>query len=70
MKTAVINNIEKMLKRLPDDKIIEARDFIAFLLERQKKHEAFVAETLQAEQEPTVRFDSIDDAINGIMNEA
>lgn len=69
METAVINNIEDMLKRLTDDKLIEARDFIAFLLEKQKKHEAFVAETLQAEQEPTVKFDSIDDAINSILNE-
>lgn len=68
MQTEVINNIEDMLKRLPDDKITEARDFIAFLLEKQKKHEAFVAETLQAEQEPTIKFDSVDDAINGILN--
>lgn len=70
METAAINNIEDMLKRLTDDKLIEARDFIAFLLEKQRKHEAFVAETLHAEQEPTVKFDSVDDAINSILNES
>jgi transcription elongation factor len=69
METAVISNIEDMLKRLPDDKLFEARDFIAFLLEKQKKHEAFAVETLQAEQEPTIKFDSIDDAIDAILNE-
>lgn len=54
MKTVEISDIDKMLLKLPKSRIQEVRDFVGYLIEKEKKHRAFVKRVLKAEKEPDV----------------
>ena len=71
MKTAVneIEHIKEMLPMLSQPYLHEARDFIRYLLEKQKKRKAFVDRVLTAEQETPIRFESVEDAVKAVFDE-
>jgi len=72
MDTAIkeIEDIRGMLTLLSEPALQETRDFIQFLLEKQKKHKAFVGRVLKAEKETPIRYRSVDDAVKAIFDEA
>lgn len=70
MKTLEISDIDEMLAKLPAKKIHEVRDFVGYLLEKEKKHKAFVERVLKAEKETRIRFDSVDEAMKAIFDAA
>jgi hypothetical protein len=63
-----IDRIKEMLNKLPEDALAEVGDFVAFLLEKEKKRKAFVERVLKAEQEPSVTFESPEDTMQAILN--
>ena len=63
-----IDRIKAMLNKLPGDALAEVGDFVAFLLEKEKKRKAFVERVLKVEQEPSVTFESPEDAMQAILN--
>lgn len=65
-----IRRIEELLLRLPDEYIGEVEDFLAFLIEREKKRRAFEERVLSAEGEETTVFPSAEEALKAIVNEA
>jgi len=68
MKSVVISDIHEMLPKLPAKRIQEVRDYISFLVEKEKKHRAFVKRVLEAEKEPTMVFETVDEAMQAILN--
>ncbi|QWR78105.1 hypothetical protein [Candidatus Magnetomonas plexicatena] len=65
-----VERISEMLAALSVERIKEASDFIAFLAEKERKHQAFVEETLANEKEPAIRFKTAEEAFNAIFDEA
>jgi hypothetical protein len=65
---AEIDRIKEMLNKLPEDALAEVGDFVAFLLEKEKKRKAFVERVLKTEQEPSVAFESPEEAMQAILN--
>ena len=70
MKTIEISDIDEMLHKLPKKRIQEVRDFVGYLLEKEKKHKAFEERVLKAAEEPRERFDSVGEAMKAIRNAA
>lgn len=69
MKTMEISDIDEMLHALPAKKIHEVRDFVGYLLEKEKKHKAFEERILKIESESdTIAFDTVEEAMNAIRN--
>jgi chorismate mutase len=71
MNTTVneIDHIDEMLLKLSKERLQEVRDFIGYLLEKEKKRKAFEDRIANIEQESdTVTFDSVEDAMNAIRN--
>ena len=54
MKTMEIYEIDEMLNMLPKTARQEVRDFAAYLLDRERRHQALVERVLKAEQNPDV----------------
>lgn len=73
-KTVTINNeieyIKEMLPKLAEPALIEVRDFIQYILEKQNRRKAFVERVLKAEKETPIRFRSVKEAMQAIRNEA
>ena len=71
METTInkIDSLKDILIQLSDEKIQEVYDFAAFLAEREAKRKAFIEETLKAEKEPTIRYESVEDAVKAIFDE-
>ena len=71
MKTTAseIEQIRDMLSMLTEPALQETRDFIQYLLEKQKKRKAFVDRVLKAEKETPVRYKSVDDAVKAVFDE-
>jgi hypothetical protein len=63
-----IDRIKEMLNKLPESVLAEVGDFVAFLLEKEKKRKALVESVYKAEQEPSVTFESPEDAMQAILN--
>ncbi len=63
-----IDRIKEMLNKLPESALAEVGDFVAFLLEKEKKRKALVESVRKAEQEPSVTFESPEDAMQTILN--
>ncbi|QWR78106.1 hypothetical protein [Candidatus Magnetomonas plexicatena] len=64
-----VERIHEMLAALSVERIKEASDFIAFLAEKERKHQAFVEETLAAEAEPDyVICNSAEELMEAIFN--
>lgn len=70
MKASIreIENINEMLPKLSKPALHEAKDFVQYLLEKQKKRKAFVDRVLKAEQKTPIRFNSVDDAVKAVFN--
>jgi hypothetical protein len=71
MNTTVneIDHIKEMLPKLSKPALIEVRDFIQYILEKQKKRKAFVDRVLKAEKETPIRFKSVEEAVKAIFDE-
>lgn len=54
MKTTEITDIDEMLKMLPKTARQEVRDFMAYLLNRERRRKALIERVHKAEQEPDV----------------
>lgn len=69
MKTMEISDIDEMLQALPAKKLHAVKDFVGYLLEKEKKHKAFEERILKIESESdTVAFDTVEEAMNAIRN--
>lgn len=69
MKTMEISEIGEMLLNLSDERLKEVRDFVGYLVEREKKHKAFVERVLKAEQEhDSIICNSVEEAMQAILN--
>ncbi|MCX5810460.1 MAG: hypothetical protein NTX36_14015 [Proteobacteria bacterium] len=69
MKNVAISDIHEMLPKLPARRIQEIRDYISFLVEKEKKHRAFVKRVLEIEKNSdTVVFNSAEEAMEAIRN--
>ncbi|MBF0464494.1 MAG: hypothetical protein HQK88_09415 [Nitrospirae bacterium] len=64
-----VERIQEMLSGLSRERIKEVSDFIAFLAEKERKHQAFVEETLAAEADPDyVVCNSAKELMEAILN--
>jgi len=63
-----IDRIKEMLNKLPENVLAEVGDFVAFLLEKEKKQKALVERVCKAELKPSVTFESPEDAMQAILN--
>ena len=63
-----IDRIKEMLDKLSESALSEVGDFVAFLLGKEKKRKALVGRVRKAEQEPSVTFESPEDAMQAILN--
>lgn len=72
METTVdkIDNIREMLSMLSEDALTEVRDFVAYLFDRERRRKALEERVLKAEQEPAIKFETVEDAVKAIFNEA
>lgn len=70
MKTIEISDIDEMLLKLPKKRIQEVRDFVGYLLEKEKKHKAFEERVIEAAKEQRVKFESVDEAMKAIRDAA
>jgi hypothetical protein len=48
MKTMEISDIDEMILNLPEEKIQEVRDYVGYLIEKEKKRKAFEERVLKA----------------------
>ena len=72
MDTAIkeIEDIKEIIANLPVESVREIRDFAFYLADREQRRRKFVEEVHSAEQEPPIRFKSVEDAMTAIRNEA
>jgi hypothetical protein len=69
MKSLDISDIDEMLPKLPAKKIQAVRDYVGYLLEKEKKRKAFVKGVLEAEKEPGILFGTVEDAVKAVFDE-
>ncbi len=72
METATTNQIEhikEMLRNLSEERVRDVVDFIGYLIEKERKHKAFVERVLKAEQETTTTYESVEDFMQAIQKE-
>jgi hypothetical protein len=70
MKTVEISDIDEMILNLPEEKIQEVRDYVAYLLEKERKRKSFEERVLKAAKEPSIEFETVEDAVKAIFDEA
>jgi hypothetical protein len=63
-----IETIKDMLPKLTEPALIEVRDFIGYILEKQRKRKSFVDRILKAEKETPIRFNSVEDAVKAVFD--
>lgn len=69
MKTMEITDIDDMLLKLPARRLQEVRDYVGFLLEKEKKRRAFEKRVLKAEKEhDSIICNSVEEAMQAILN--
>ncbi len=61
--------IKEALKELSPPLIDSLHEYVIFLLEKEKKHRAFVERVLDAKKEPTIQFQSAQEAFQAILDE-
>ncbi|MBI4689289.1 MAG: hypothetical protein HY754_03335 [Nitrospirae bacterium] len=67
--TAQIDNLRDMLCHLPKNKLQEVYDFVSYLIEKDRKHRAFIKRVLEIEKNPdTIRCSSVDEVMEAIRN--
>lgn len=69
MKTIQISDIDKMLTKLPEKKLKEVRKYVVHLLEKEKKRKIFEKRVLNAEKEPGILFETIENAVKAVFDE-
>jgi len=67
--TKEINDIREILPELPVEALREIKDFAFYLADRAQRRRKFVEEVRRAEQEPPIRFKSVEEAMAAIRNE-
>jgi hypothetical protein len=67
MNQTEIVQLEEMLPKLSKKGVGEVRDFAGFLLEKEKKHKAFVKRVLKAQKGPGVEFNSVSALMKAIQ---
>jgi hypothetical protein len=65
-----IDYIKEMLSMLPETALPELRTFVDYLADRERRRKKLEKRVLKAEKEPPVRFESIEDAVNAVFDEA
>ena len=70
MESDAIVRIDQLLSKLPEKHLEEVEDFVAYLLNKARKKKAFEERVLRAEEEPTIGFNSVDEAMKAILDEA
>lgn len=68
VKNHDIEHIIEILPVLSPGRIKEAASFIDYLADRERRHQAFVEETLAAEQEEGYTFDTVEEAMEFIRS--
>ena len=69
MKNVAISDIHEMLPKLPAKRIQEVRDYISFLIAKEKKHKMFVKRVIEIEKNSdTLEFESVEKAMEAIRN--
>ena len=68
MKTMEKSAIDSMLLELPEEMIQEVKDFIGYLLEKEKRRKAFEERVLKAQNEPSMEFESVDNIMKAIRD--
>lgn len=68
MATIEKSEIEGLLVELPEEMVQEVRDFIGYLLEKEKRRKKFEERVLLAKNEPDMDCDSVDDIMSTIKN--
>jgi len=66
MNQIEIAQLEEMLPKLSKKGVGEVRDFVGFLLEKEKKHNAFVKRALKSRKEPSIEFSSVSSLMKSI----
>ena len=62
--------IDNLLSKLPKKYLKEIEDFVSYIALKARKKKLFEERILKAEREKKIRFNSVDDAIKAIVNEA
>lgn len=68
MKTVEISDIDRMLLKLPADRIMEVRDYVGYLMEKERKRKAFVKRVKKARKERGTICNSVEEAMQAILN--
>ncbi|MBF0607631.1 MAG: hypothetical protein SFH39_15080 [Candidatus Magnetobacterium sp. LHC-1] len=68
--TACREYIKAAAVQLSPESILVLQDFVAFLVEKERKYNAFVQRVLEAEKEPLICFESAEEAFNAIFDDA
>ena len=55
-----------MLSRLPKKRIQEVRDYIEYLIAKERKHKAFADRVLKAESGPYIECDSVEKVMEAV----
>lgn len=64
-----VKHIKQALSQLSDQSILVLHEHTAFLLDRERKHKAFIEETLKAERNPdTAIFNTADELIEAALS--
>jgi hypothetical protein len=71
MKSATqeIQYIKEILSLLPDDALIEVRDFAFYLSDRERRRKELEKRVEAAEKEKPIHFDSVEDAVKAVFDE-
>ena len=64
-----IKYIEEILSLLPNNALIEVRDFASYLADRERRRKGLEKRVQVAEEEKPVRFDSVEDAVKAVFDE-
>ncbi|MBF0558839.1 MAG: hypothetical protein HQL08_08670 [Nitrospirae bacterium] len=65
-----IDRIKEILPTLSDEAVREARTFVDYLADRQRRRKALVRRVLKAEKETPIRFKTVKEAMKAIRDEA
>jgi len=72
MKSATeeIKHIEEILTSLPEDALLEVKDFAFYLSDRERRRKRLEKRVQAAEKEKPIPFDSVADAVKAVFDEA
>jgi hypothetical protein len=70
MKPVKINEIDEMLQKLPPKQLREVRTFVSYLIDKERRRKELVERVLKAEQEPPIRFKTVEDAVKAVFDES